>query len=286
MRKIILAMIFINAFSFGIGNGKPRTQSFLTPLHKIISESKTDSDQDAHEVAILLAAGADATAVTPKSLLTPLHRAAYLGREKIVKLLLPYYNKNTINSRAQKGETPLVLASIESLIGFPQMGIVTLLLNAGADPKIPNQYGESPIERAIRINKYNTEWPGRKPYLQLEKLLTDYADISPESIIHPTIETLEKAIKIGALSLVTQLITRLSLTKEQLNALGQLARTRFEETKDPVYKEIGRLLLEEVKKVYMLTKVEQEGAPAPHDITTTIVNMSKSPSDSISKGAN
>lgn len=313
MKKMILVLVLMPVLSFAMRTIDPNTQRLLDILWRSSSEPQEDSDQNAQEVARLLIGGADAQALGSQSiapfLISPLHKAAESGSTKLVKLLLPYY-KDNINLRDKWGKTPLFTAIMH---GVNVIEVVTLLLNSGADPKIPDRNGLLPIDYVLRINQgQEGDFPGREIYPQVEKLLKDYSDISPESILKPTPETVEKAIKVGAESLVKQLLLRLNPTREnlekaikvgsitsvkqllpqlditpqQISSFGQDARARFKETKDPAYQEIGRLLQERFNKIVALIGTTSEGRRSPAEIATTIVNMSKPPIDEKSKATN
>lgn len=297
MKRKILFLVLMPVLSFATATTDLNTQKLINT----INWSKSDDDQSAQKVARLLAAGANAYGIQNRQVDTPLYEAVGKGFTKIVKVLLPYY-KDTINLRNSNrmGETVLSRAVFPDDMA-PKVEIVTMLLNAGADPKIPNMVTGDPLINSVsRHIRFSDSEEDRESYLKIEKLLKDYSDISPESIVQPTPETLEKAIKVGATSLVQQLMTQLkptreileivitlgsidlvkqllpelNLTAEQLSSFGQKARSRFEETKNPVYKEIGRLLYEQVKKIRSLVGTTQggKGTHSPVEIATTIVN--------------
>lgn len=292
MKRRILLLVFMPVLSLAMQTPlDPNTEK----LHNIIQYSNDGgSDESAREVARLLAAGADAKAlnfVTAAHYWTPLHVAARRGFPKIVKLLLPYY-KDDLNPRDNNGGTPLLDAiNLEPSQNLEE--IVTILLNAGADPEIKGG-SFTPIQFAEFKAR---ESGGPEIDKKIVKILKDYSSISPESILNPTPETLEKAIKVGATSLVQQLLTQLKPTPEildkvikgglvdsvkqllpqvllsldQLRFFNQLARARFDETNDPVYKAIRDLLYEQVKKIHALMGTTPEGSRSPMEIAATII---------------
>lgn len=258
-------MVLTPVLSFAMATIDPNTQRLLD----ILMSPQGGSEESAQEVARLLAAGADAKNLGPVATLkiTPLHMAVGKGSTKIVKLLLPYY-KDNINPRDIIGRTPLWDA-VDNRALPGQEELIKLLLNAGADPRIPTYNGVLPIYIATDRARNDAR---EKTNTKIAQVLKDYSDILPESILNPTPETLKKAINIGAISLVKQLLSQLSLTVDQLSSFGQDAQARFVKTGDPVYKEIALLFLERLKKIHSLMGTTQEGRRSPVEIATSIIN--------------
>lgn len=76
---------------------------------------------------------------------TPLHEAASLGEAKLVELLLRHgANLNAVSTR---GDTSLVLALAEK-----HEEVANMLLDSGADYKISNSDGMSPLHLAVLMN--------------------------------------------------------------------------------------------------------------------------------------
>ena len=83
----------------------------------------------------------------PVTLDTALHEAALRGDQILLQLLLSYY-KGEVNLKNRIGFTPLHYASQEG-----HMACVMTLLQAGADPLIPDDIGVLPIHLAAQFNR-------------------------------------------------------------------------------------------------------------------------------------
>lgn len=90
-------------------------------------------------VKLLLEAGADPNG-EPNN--PPLTSAAFRGSSLTVKLLLEQPNID-INKRGSDGQTALLIAASKG-----HSKIVEMLLEAGADARIPNKHGETPADKA------------------------------------------------------------------------------------------------------------------------------------------
>ncbi len=101
---------------------------------------KAVSSGDRATVIALLNQGADVNEVG-RSDFTPLHWAAYYGKDDMAKLLLEKGAKP--NVRAGKYGTPLTMAA---QYGFTE--VVRLLLEKGADPTMADYYGKTPLQIA------------------------------------------------------------------------------------------------------------------------------------------
>jgi ankyrin repeat protein len=104
------------------------------------SLGKAVSSGDRSTVIALLDQGADVNE-TGRSNFTPLHWAAYYGKDEMAKLLLDRGAKP--NVQAGKYGTPLTMAA---QYGFTE--VVRLLLEKGADPNMADYYGKTPLQLA------------------------------------------------------------------------------------------------------------------------------------------
>uniref|UniRef100_A0AC35GT38 Ankyrin repeat domain-containing protein 29 n=1 Tax=Panagrolaimus sp. PS1159 TaxID=55785 RepID=A0AC35GT38_9BILA len=75
---------------------------------------------------------------------TALFKASQKGHEKVVKILLE--NKPNLGL-LKNGETCLHAAAL-----FGNLSIAKMLINAGSDPRLPNRFGETPLDLAIQMN--------------------------------------------------------------------------------------------------------------------------------------
>lgn len=96
-------------------------------------------------VDLLLGRGADPTIAT-NSQWTPLMIASSQGHEEVVRRLLLHQHPrcSLVNHRDGRGKTALWLACRDS-----HAGVVRLLLEAGAEPALADDRGETPMEKAI-----------------------------------------------------------------------------------------------------------------------------------------
>ncbi len=104
---------------------------------------------DLELVEIMLAAGADITRTTRFDG-APIHPAAEKGHLEIVQLLLRDTDVN-VNHTNICGWTPLLEAVILGDGGSRQQEIVRLLIAAGADVSMTDQWGVSPLEHAQKL---------------------------------------------------------------------------------------------------------------------------------------
>ena len=74
-------------------------------------------------------------------------KAAINGQESLLQLLISPKYKPNINIRERTESTPLHLASQEG-----HLASVLILLQAGADPLLPDDYGALPIHMAAQYN--------------------------------------------------------------------------------------------------------------------------------------
>ena len=104
------------------------------------SLGKAVSSGDRATVIALLNQGADVNEMG-RSDFTPLHWAAYYGKDEMAKLLLDKGAKP--NVQAGKYGTPLTMAA---QYGFTE--VARLLLEKGADPNMADYYGKTPLQLA------------------------------------------------------------------------------------------------------------------------------------------
>jgi len=110
-----------------------------TPLHTAAFGGKCDA------IALLLEAGAKVNAKDNWGA-TPLHKAASWGYRDAIVLLLEAGAE--VNAQSSFGKTPLHEAVLHS-------NIVRTLLDRGADPRITNHSGETPLENARQMGNRN-----------------------------------------------------------------------------------------------------------------------------------
>lgn len=120
--------------------------------------NELDSNQDAplvmaaykgynQIVKLLLASGADVSAVDPGMKATALHAAAYAGRTEAAKLLIEY-NIDINKQGPYNGYTAL-----HDAIWQDNVEIVKLLLGANADLSLLSHDGKSPLDFAKSKNR-------------------------------------------------------------------------------------------------------------------------------------
>ena len=114
---------------------------------------------------LLLANGSDPEVMWPRPVVPLLHRAAATGYLGLVQLLLSY--KGNINSMDRLGGTPLLCACQEG-----QVASVTTLLQAGADPMLPDLRGSFPIHIAAQCNR-----------MEVVRILLEHG-CCPDQVIH------------------------------------------------------------------------------------------------------
>ena len=112
-------------------------------LHYAALEGRTDQARQ------LLAAGADVT-LADRNGLTPLHFAAQQHHVEIAQTLLDA--GALVDATDKHGNTPLCKAVFAS---EGRGDLIALLREAGADPRLANKHGTSPLQLAERIGNYN-----------------------------------------------------------------------------------------------------------------------------------
>lgn len=91
----------------------------------------------------LLDKGADPNSKRSDDLYTPLHSAVYEGNQELIQLLLK--KKADIDAKNSIGDTPLHMA-----VARCEVAIVRLLLDAGANPHVTNNFdGASPLHHIV-----------------------------------------------------------------------------------------------------------------------------------------
>lgn len=114
-----------------------------TPLQiaAVSAFGRTFDDSLGEIVHALLQAGADPNIATGRCNETPLQLAIGLGHSPpLFRMFLDHSNANVVNLPDRNGATPMHDACF---VGNTQ--IISLLLNAGADPRTVNDYGQSPF---------------------------------------------------------------------------------------------------------------------------------------------
>ena len=127
-----------------------KNHSGLTPLHDsleryFMSLSQSNSHKRKKEAlaitnALISIGGANVRHKAHKERYTPLHWAASFGTFEQLKLLLNTDAKLDINSRTERGDTPIFSAA-----GKQGLEGIKLLIESGANPKVRNLRGETPL---------------------------------------------------------------------------------------------------------------------------------------------
>ena len=124
-----------------------RDKNGVTPLLSAAERGHTEVCE------LLLDNGSDLEESEPRAQWTALHIAAGRGPESLLQLLLsPKYNPN-LNITDRTESTPLHFASQMGHLAF-----VKKLLQAGADPLLPDHQGFLPIHSAARNNHDEVVW--------------------------------------------------------------------------------------------------------------------------------
>ena len=112
-----------------------------TPLLAAADRGQTEVCQ------LLLEAGSDLEETEPFTMSTALNKVASQDNQCLLKLLLS--NKANVNTSSINGFTPLHMASQEG-----HLASVVTLLQAGADPMLPQKSGALPIHLAAIYNRH------------------------------------------------------------------------------------------------------------------------------------
>jgi ankyrin repeat protein len=226
----------------------------MTPLHMAVYGTTVVGRDNLKMVQWLLCNGAGIDA-QDKEGRNALHYAAKYGHLEIVQYLIE--NGADINSRDKRGDTALHYASWQGNIE-----IVQHLVDKGANVNIQNTCGSSILYYAVGeghlqlaeylikcgadINAQDykghtaSDYAKKKEKHELLALLQDYSKLEQEAKTNPTQELFEQTIQLGYYGIVKTIVEghRLHPTKEHI----ALAKAQWLETKDPVYKKIGRIL--------------------------------------------
>ena len=103
--------------------------------------------------------------------------AAINGHESLLQLLLSH--KADVNSRDRIESTPLHLASQEG-----HLACVEKLLQAGADPMLPNVDGALPIHMAASNNHDEVVW-----------ILLEQGGCSPDQVRHTALQSIDHLLE-------------------------------------------------------------------------------------------
>ena len=125
----------------GKANVKETTPDDFTPLLLAAHFGHTEVCE------LLLDHGSDLEESEPVNQMTALHLAAINGHESLIQLLLSPKYKPNLNIRTRIESTPLLLASSKG-----HLASVKKLLQAGADPFLPDEDGFLPIHSAADEN--------------------------------------------------------------------------------------------------------------------------------------
>ena len=120
---------------------------------------------------LLLANGSDLKEKSPITLYTVLHEAAGRGHDSLLQLLLAHKAVD-VNSRERGDGTPLHCASQEG-----HLASVVALLQAGADPMLPQDDGALPIHLAAGDNHH-----------EVVKILIKQGGCSPDQVGHISLQ--------------------------------------------------------------------------------------------------
>jgi len=137
----------LHGLLLAIKEPSPKVISVLLDAPGVQVEQRNSNDESALMLAALagmrevcerlIALDADVN----KTGWTPLHYAASAGREDIVKLFLDHYAY--IDAESPNQSTPLMMAAM-----YGSVATVSLLLDAGADPRLRNLKGLSALDFA------------------------------------------------------------------------------------------------------------------------------------------
>lgn len=146
----------LNKYSniYDLNKPNPNTKSIFeyTHLNLAIYEKKLNA------IIILLNHGVRTDVIYPFDDRSSIHIAVLIGHQGILKVLLGYSSKETINFLNKKFESPLHLAVINNDISS-----VKLLVESGADINQKNKEGYTPLDLSkntdnnLFLNKFLTE---------------------------------------------------------------------------------------------------------------------------------
>lgn len=128
-----------------------------------------NADNNSEITELLLYSGADFNTIYGNGDKRDALRSAMLGLKNldVIRLLIPFLDQTTINNTGEYNSTYLYTASE---LGKPE--IVKMLLDAGADPTIPNLWKNTPLQKAVH-----------KGNLEVVKMLLDAGAIPDQHCI-------------------------------------------------------------------------------------------------------
>ena len=148
-----------------------KNRNGFTPLLAAAQEDHTDVCE------LLLANSSDLEEKEPRTQNTALHFAAGYGHQSFLQLLLSH--KADVNSRNRIESTPLVAASQEG-----HLASVATLLQAGADPLLPQVDGGLPIHLAAQKNQSG-----------VVRILIEHGGCSPDQVRHTALQAIDNLSK-------------------------------------------------------------------------------------------
>ena len=146
-----------------------RDKNGFTPLLAAAQKGHTEVCE------LLLDNGSDLEESSPVTQETALHKAAGFGHESLLQLLISQKYKPNLNIRTRLESTPLHLASQEG-----HLACVKKLLQAGADPLLPQVDGTLAIHKAADHNHDEVVW-----------ILLEQGGCSPDQVRHTALQSID-----------------------------------------------------------------------------------------------
>lgn len=146
--------------------------------------------------------------------------------------------------------------------------VVKALIDYGADVNIRNAAGEN-FEELIKKLSDGARWP-------IEQVIKTYKALKEEVLTKPNKETLRKVVQAGYISLVKQILPKLTLTAQEDKQMAEMAKQIYQnsQVKDPAYQEIGRIFQTRLGVVSDTSRVSKHGLIGvhnlPHDVADVI----------------
>jgi ankyrin repeat protein len=199
---------------------------------------------------------------------TPFHYAVTTHNSKtnIVKWLLAHGAHS--NSQDNKGRTPFYYAVTK---GCPQ--IVKLLLCTGNTKHLNNDTMAAIAKKAkCNLDKYFSD-----NFTHVRVILKEYIRLEQKANENPTQDNLRLAIEKGFYLVVNDLLEKHIVHPHKEDIL--LAKAMWEKTKDPIYKEIGKLLVAYYIPLDFLMKqigIMLTQAKLPTEIAEVIASLANS----------